>query len=255
MKKRVLATLLVAMMAMTVTAYAETETKEETAVEEAAEEEKADEKEDEKADDKKEADFGDLEAEFEPNKEYDKYTLVDYTIEDIDAQFVATVSAMDDGSKYEVHCNFYGDEQIFVADKDLKQLEDKTGFMATDGPIIIQNAIDADNWATIGEEKAEAGEADFGDLEAEFEANKDYDKYTLVDYTIEDIDAEFVATVSAMEDGSKYEVHCNFYGDEQIFVADKDLKQLEDKTGFMATDGPIIIQNAIDADNWAAIEK
>ena len=90
-----------------------------------------------------------LTAEFSPNAEYDKYTLVYYIVEDIDARFTATVSAMDDGSGYEVHCSIDGEEQIVTLDKDYKVTDDKTGNMSYDAPIIVQKAIDADNWTKI----------------------------------------------------------------------------------------------------------
>ena len=90
-----------------------------------------------------------LAVEYSPNKEYDRYTQVYYIVEDIDARFTATVSAMDDGSKYEVHCSIDGEEQIVTLDKDLKVTDDKTGKMSYDAPIIVQKAIDADNWTKI----------------------------------------------------------------------------------------------------------
>ena len=88
-------------------------------------------------------------AEFSPNAEYDKYTLVYYIVEDIDARFTATVSAMEDGSRYEVHCSIDGEEQIVTLDKDHKVTDDKTGNMSYDAPLIVQKAIDADNWTKI----------------------------------------------------------------------------------------------------------
>lgn len=90
-----------------------------------------------------------LVAEFSPNSEYDKYQLVYYIVEDIDARFTATVSAMDDGSKYEVRCNIDGEEQLVTLDKDLKITDDQTGHMSYDAPIIVQKAIDADKWTKI----------------------------------------------------------------------------------------------------------
>ncbi|MCR5054715.1 MAG: hypothetical protein K6A69_07725 [Lachnospiraceae bacterium] len=90
-------------------------------------------------------------------------------------------------------------------------------------------------------------------LTAEFDPNSDYDLYTLVDYTIEDIGAEFVATVSKKADGSKYEIHCNFYGDEQLSVYENG-KVTEDKTGFMQTDTPLIVEAAEAQGIWAVIE-
>lgn len=90
-----------------------------------------------------------LTAEFQPNPEYDKYTLVDYEVEDIAAQFIATVSAKEDGSEYEIHCSLDGEEQIVVLDKDLNIISDKTGAMSYDAPLIVQRAVDANNWISI----------------------------------------------------------------------------------------------------------
>ena len=94
----------------------------------------------------------DAEPEFDPNADYDKYTVFEYTIEDAGATFAVTVSATTDDSKMEGHCNFYGDEQLFEVEKDgdaYKVTTDKTGFMQTDGPLIAQMAVDNNNWAAI----------------------------------------------------------------------------------------------------------
>lgn len=93
------------------------------------------------------------------------------------------------------------------------------------------------------------------ELAAEFDPNTDYDKYALVYYIIEDIDARFVATVSARDDGSEYEVHCSVDGEEQVVTVDKDLSVVSDKTGNLSYDAPLIAKKAIDADKWIEIEK
>ncbi len=208
------------------------------------------------------------EPEFDPNPDYEKWCAIDYTIEDIGAEMVVTVSAMNDDSKMEVQCNFYGDDQLAVAEKDgdeWKVTEDKTGFMQTDTPLIIEKALAEGEWAAIGEEPA----ADAADgektaavklpVEPEFEPNRDdYDKYTAIDYTIEDIGAEMVVTISSTEDESKMEILCNFYGDDQKAVAEKDgdeWKIVEDKTGFMATDTPLIIAKAQEQDIWLPTDE
>ncbi len=89
-----------------------------------------------------------LTKDYDPNSEYDTYTLVDYEIADIGAEFVATVSKSKDGKKYEVHCNFYGDEQLSVYENGAVT-EDKTGFMETDTPLIVQQAEDQGIWVSI----------------------------------------------------------------------------------------------------------
>ena len=102
---------------------------------------------------------------------------------------------------------------------------------------------------TAAAETAAAGTAE------EYAPNREYDKYALVDYTIEDIMAQFTATVSAKEDGSEYELHCMVEGAEQLLVLDGDLNIVSDQTGDIANDAPAIVQKAIDEDKWTVIEK
>lgn len=118
---------------------------------------------------------------------------------------------------------------------------------------VQEEAVPADNAAAAGTEAAPTEET--GELVAEFEPNKDYDKYALVDYTVEDIAAHFVATVSAMEDESEYEVHCSVDGEEQVVTLDKDLSITSDMTGNMSYDAPLIVKKAIDAGNWIEITE
>ncbi len=89
-----------------------------------------------------------LTKDYDPNADYAEYTLVDYEIADIGAQFVATVSKSSDGKKYEVHCNFYGDEQVSVLENGAVT-EDKTGFMETDTPLIVEKAEEQGIWVPI----------------------------------------------------------------------------------------------------------
>lgn len=106
------------------------------------------------------------------------------------------------------------------------------------------------------EDEAPAEAVEF-DVEGEYDPNPDYDKYTLFEYTIEDAGATFVVTLSAKEDESQFEIHCNFYGDEQLVVVEHEgdeFKVVEDKTGFMETDSPMICQTGMDQNKWAAIE-
>ncbi len=102
-----------------------------------------------------------------------------------------------------------------------------------------------------------ADASSFDDLKATygadvFEANTEYDLYTIIEYTIEDAGATFAATVSKKSDNSEYYIQCMFYGDEQVVVVDKDGNVTEDKTGFMQTDGPLIVNAAEEANLWAA---
>ena len=218
------------------------------------------------------------EAQFEPNKDYDKYTVVEYTIEDIQADLVCTVSAKEDNSEFYLECNFYGDDQMTRTTYDGKEFkveEEKTGFMAGDTPAILQKAIDQNVWVAIGDgaasDDAAADDAKADDAkeikgvtedklpaEPQFEANKDYDKWTVVEYTIEDIQADLVCTVSAKEDDSEFYLECNFYGDDQMTKTTYDGKEYkveEDKTGFMAGDTPAILDKALEQDLWVYFDN
>ena len=99
--------------------------------------------------------------------------------------------------------------------------------------------------------------------EAEFDPNADYDMYTVVEYTIEDIQADLVCTVSAKADLSEFYLECNFYGDDQMTHTtwkgenwdEGGYEVLEDKTGFMKGDTPAILKAAIEQNLWVKIEK
>lgn len=110
---------------------------------------------------------------------------------------------------------------------------------------------------TINTEAAAPAEEVTFEVKADYEPNAEYDKYTVFEYTIEDAGATFAVTLSATEDNSKMEIHCNFYGDEQLVEAQKDgdtYKVIKDKTGFMEKDTPNICQTGIDNNKWAAIQ-
>ena len=215
--------------------------------------------------------------EFDPNEEYDMWTIVEYTIEDIQADLVCTVSAKADFSEFYQECNFYGDDQMTRTTWDgetYEVLEDKTGFMAGDTPAILDIAMEQNMWVAIGDvdlaeggaaavEAAAEGELNFvaaEDLPAyediEFDPNEEYDMWTIVEYTIEDIQADLVCTVSAKADFSEFYQECNFYGDDQMTRTTWDgetYEVLEDKTGFMAGDTPAILDIAMEQNMWVKI--
>ena len=233
---------------------------------------------DAKADDKKEIkgvteDQLPAEPMFEANKDYDKWTVVEYTIEDIQADLVCTVSAKEDNSEFYLECNFYGDDQMTKTTYDGKEYtveEDKTGFMKGDTPAILDKAIEQDLWVYFdnGADDADTADAEATDgaaataadlpAEAQFEPNKDYDEYTVVEYTIEDIQADLVCTVSTNKDHTEFYLECNFYGDDQMTKTTYDGKEYtveEDKTVFMKGDTPAILDKAIEQNIWVTIEK
>ena len=209
----------------------------------------------------------DVEPEFDPNPDYDKYTVVEYTIEDIGADLVCTVSATEDDTEFNIQCNFYGDDQDWTGTYDgsaTTMIADKTGFMDGDAANIIAAALEQTDWVAIGGEAVDAeaetesadGEIVDWDVEPEFDPNEDYDVYTVLEYTIEDIGADLVCTVSADEDLTSFNIQCNFYGDDQDWTGTYDGEETTmeaDKTGFMDGDAANIIANAIEQAIWAYI--
>ena len=203
------------------------------------------------------------EPEFDPNPDYDMWTVVEYTIEDIQADLVCTVSAKADLSEFYLECNFYGDDQMtltVVENGEYVNKADKTGFMAGDTPAILDIAKEQDLWIPMnGGDEAE-GEKKYTveDLptEPEFDPNEDYYKYTVVEYTIEDIQADLVCTISTNEAMDEFYLECNFYGDDQMTlttVENGEYVNKEDKTGFMAKDTPAILDIALEQDIWVPI--
>ena len=182
-------------------------------------------------------------GEFAPNADYAVWTLVEYEIEDIGAEFVCTVSANEDFTEFYLECNFYGDDQMTKTTYDgenYEVVEDLTGFMAGDTPNVLNMALENDVWLPM----------------PEFDPNEEYAYFTTVDYEIEDIGAEFVCTVSANEDFTEFYLECNFYGDDQMTKTSFDgenFEVLEDLTGFMTGDTPNVLNMALEANLWAPI--
>lgn len=100
--------------------------------------------------------FGDLtadDADYEPNPDYDKYTVIEYYIEASDATVIITCSAKADDSEFNLEYSFYGDDQQViwqVVDGEGKVAFDKTGFMGGDAPDMIAYILEnATVWADI----------------------------------------------------------------------------------------------------------
>ena len=97
------------------------------------------------------------EMQFDPNPDYEDYTMVYYEIEDIGAELYCTISrkVVDaDAGVYEYYleCNFYGDDQMTTSTYDGETLEvtaDKTGFMSGDTQAILDIAIANNVWFPI----------------------------------------------------------------------------------------------------------
>ncbi|MBO7423177.1 MAG: hypothetical protein J6T99_07315 [Oscillospiraceae bacterium] len=201
------------------------------------------------------------EAEFDPNPDYDMWTVVEFSIEAIGVEDMpVNDSAKKDLREFYLECNFYGDDQMTRTTYDgetFEVVEDKTGFMKGDTPTVLEMAIEQDLWVSLGA----ATEEDLP-AEPEFDPNEEYDVWTVVEFSIEAIGVEDMpVTVSAKEDFSEFYLECNFYGDDQMTRTsyDKDAAEgeqfevLEDKTGFMKGDTPAILEMALEQDIWVPI--
>ena len=93
------------------------------------------------------------EIEYEPNPDYDKYTVVYYFLEDISADLNAMVSANEDETEFYIEVFWYGvDDQGLVKydGENYEIVEDKSGFMKLVAPPILDIAIAQDYWKPIG---------------------------------------------------------------------------------------------------------
>ena len=97
------------------------------------------------------------EMQFDPNPDYEEYTMTYYEIEDIGAELYCTISrkVVDEAAgvyEYYLECNFYGDDQMTTSTYDGETIEvtaDKTGFMSGDTQAILDLAIAANVWFPI----------------------------------------------------------------------------------------------------------
>ena len=199
------------------------------------------------------------EIEYEPNPDYDKYTVVYYFLEDISADLNAMVSANEDETEFYIEVFWYGvDDQGLVKydGENYEIVEDKSGFMKLVAPPILDIAIAQDYWKPIGGMTEEEFQEFYDDIE--YEPNPDYDKYTVAYYFLEDISADLNAMVSANEEETEFYIEVFWYGvDDQGLVKydGENYEIVEDKSGFMKLVAPPILDIAIAQNYWKPIEK
>ena len=197
---------------------------------------------------------------FTPINGYDEYTTVAYTVDGIDQELLCTISRKADGSEYYLECSLYGDNLrscTKCSGEVFNIMETSSGLLGIITPSILRKAIDQNIWLPMIETTTVI-DASLLLFPPVFSPNNDYDEYTTVPYTIEDIGAELQCTVSRKADGSEYYLECNFYGDDQMTRTSYDGNEftiLEDKTGFMGGNTPDILKLAIEQNIWLPIEK
>lgn len=93
------------------------------------------------------------------NPEDTYWTTIPYLVTDAQMQFTATISTDASMKEFEVWCHFFEDQQTTVGytDNTLSTIEDKTGFMMSIAPEIVQYAIDQNIWLRTEDCPAEYG--------------------------------------------------------------------------------------------------
>ena len=202
--------------------------------------------------------FGELtteDLEYDPNPEYEKYTLIEYYIEGADATVIATVSGKIDNSEFCLEFSFYGDDQKVICNREGEVSFDKTGFMAGDTPAMMAYAMENGIWFAIPSEDDVLVFGDMTSEDAEYDPDPEYDKYSVFEYYIEGADATVVVTISAKADESEFNLEFSFYGDDQKVVCNREGEVSFDKTGFMAGDTPAMMAFLLENAVWAERNK
>ena len=97
------------------------------------------------------------EIEYEPNADYDKYTVVYYYLEDISADMYTMISAKEDDSEFYLEVFWYGVDDMAKVTYDgetFELVEDQSGFMNLVYEGMLNIALEQDMWKPIGEEEA-----------------------------------------------------------------------------------------------------
>ncbi len=164
MKKKMiallLATAMVAGSGATVVFAAKEDVKTETAAQDdRTEDEKT---EDKKADDTKESDSKDAdkkdaeetkeELPYAPKEDYDEYALVDFEIEDLGQELEIVVSKKDGDKEYNLQMFFFGgdaDVNVTYDDNGECEVTNDGGFFQNEGPLVVQQVLEENNWQAI----------------------------------------------------------------------------------------------------------
>ena len=94
------------------------------------------------------------EIEYDPNPDYDKYTVIYYFLEDISADMYTMVSAKEDNSEFCLEVFWYGvdDKGVVTYDAETETCEitvDESGFMKLVAEDMIKLALEQDMWKPI----------------------------------------------------------------------------------------------------------
>ena len=94
--------------------------------------------------------------------------------------------------------------------------------------------------------------------ELPYAPKEDYDEYALVDYEIESLGQELEIVVSKKEGDKEYNLQMFFFGgdaDINVTVDDDGNYEVTNDGGFFQNEGPLVVQQVLEENNWQAIEK
>lgn len=286
MKKKIIALLLTTAMVTgsgTTVVFA---AKEGAKTEAAAQDEKTDDEkaEDKKTEDKKESDSKDTdkkdsdsktadkndtketkeELPYAPKEDYDEYALVDYEIESLGQELEIVVSKKEGDKEYNLQMYFFGgdaDVDVTYDDDGNCEVTNDGGFFQTEGPLVVEKAEKEGNWkkvADYGKEDAAKGDTKFDVSKLDYQPKADFDKFTVTDFEMESLGQDLEIVVSAMDDEKSFNLQMYFFGgdaDINVTIDDAGNYEVTNDSGFFQTEGPLVVQQALEENNWQTIEK
>ena len=248
--------------AKTETAAQDEKTEDENAKDEKAEDDKkADSKDADKKDSKeKDAEETKEELPYAPKEDYDEYALVDFEIEDLGQELEIVVSKKDGDKEYNLQMYFFGgdaDIDVTYDDNGDCKVTNDDGFFQTEGPLVVEKAEKEGNWKKVADYgKEDSAKFDLSTLE--YQPKADYDKFTVTDFEMENLGQDLEIVVSATDDDKSFNLQMYFFGgdaDINVTVDDDGNYEVTNDSGFFRTEGPLVVQQVLEEDNWQAIEK
>ena len=194
-----------------------------------------------------------VEASYDAPKGYDDYMVMSYYFEETDEDIAMTVGTDTAHSKYHVHFDFFGEEQVLefeVTDGVPTVVYDKSGFIGKDVEKIYAAVMEVKDWMAIEAVNTTS------EIEASYDAPEGYDEYMVMSYYFEETDEDIAMTVGTDATHSKYHVHFDFFGEEQVLefeVTDGVSTVVYDKSGFIGKDVEKIYAAILEVKDWMEI--
>lgn len=144
-----------------------------------------------------------------------------------------------------------GTTVVFAAKEDDKTEDEKAD---------EKKAADAKDSDSKDADKKDSEEKNAEETKEElpYAPKEDYDEYALVDFEIEDLGQDLDIVVSAMDDEKSFNLQMYFFGgdaDINVTVDDDGNYEVTNDGGFFQNEGPLVVQQVLEENNWQAIEK